>query len=162
MPAPCLRPQRLSGIVSAAVALMCELIASACSQSPVAPSRTAVQPTVDTSITLESLATTQAASFSLEDLAARGWDCRPTPIPNRVSCSPPNQMHPLLLPGPPPPADRPPTFTLRVFDNGVFIGTDLLIRSDLYRGQQCTATGAPYRFISRIGYYECLHPVQGG
>jgi hypothetical protein len=68
-------------------------------------------------------------------------------------------MHPLLLPGPPPPADRPPTFSLLVFDNGVFIGTDLLIRSDLYRGQLCNATGAPYRFISRIGYYECLHPT---
>jgi hypothetical protein len=101
----------------------------------------------------------EAVGLSPQDLAARGWDCRPTPIPNRVSCSPPNQMHPLLLPGPPPPADRPPTFTLLVFDNGVFIGTDLLIRSDLYRGQQCQATGAPYRFISRIGYYECLHPA---
>ena len=46
-------------------------------------------------------------------------------------------------------------------DNGVFIGTNLLIRSDFYRGQQCNATGAPYRFIPRIGYYECLHPVGG-
>jgi hypothetical protein len=69
-------------------------------------------------------------------------------------------MHPLLLPGPPPPADRPPTFTLLVFDNGVFIATDLLIRSDLYNGQECRATGAPYRFIARIGYYECLHQSQ--
>jgi hypothetical protein len=48
---------------------------------------------------------------------------------------------------------------LLVFDNGVFSGTDLLIRSDLYNGQECRATGAPYRFIARIGYNECLHPA---
>jgi hypothetical protein len=101
----------------------------------------------------------QAAGLSPQDLVAHGWDCRPTPIPNRVSCSPPNQTHPLSLPGPPSPGEGQPTFTLLVFDNGVFTGSDLLIRSDLYRNQECHATGAPYRFISRIGYYECLHPA---
>jgi hypothetical protein len=145
--------------------LLCGTIAGACSSSSVGPSqfRTAA-PTVVESVTApESLITPQAAGLAPEDLVARGWDCRPAPgFPTRLTCSPPNQMHPLLLPGPPPPADRPPTFKLLVFDNAVFIGTDLLIRSDLYGGQQCNATGGPYRFISRIGYYECLHPVNGG
>jgi hypothetical protein len=82
-------------------------------------------------------------------------------MPTRVTCSPPNQPHPITLPGPPPPPDRPATFTLLVFDNGVFYGTDLLIRSDLYAGQPCKSTGGPYRFIPRIGYYECVH-LKGG
>jgi hypothetical protein len=111
---------------------------------------------------LNSRITTQQSSLSPEDLVARGWNCQPTPIPNRVSCSPPNQTHPLLLPGPPPPADRPATFTLHVFDSGVFIGTDLLIRSDLYHNQPCKSTGGRYRFIPRIGYYECVHLVKAG
>jgi hypothetical protein len=139
---------------------------TACSQSPAAPSQsgTTTQAMVaETMVASESRVTTQAASISPEDLAARGWDCRPAPtIPNRVSCSPPNQSHPVLLPGPPPPAERPATFTLLVFDSGVFIGTDLLIRSDLYHDQQCKSTGGPYRFIPRIGYYECLHLTQAG
>jgi hypothetical protein len=79
-----------------------------------------------------------------------------------VTCSPPNQDHPILLPGPPPPPDRPATFTLLVFDGGLFIGTDLLIRADLYGGQPCRAFDGPYRFIPRIGYYECVHLGPGG
>jgi hypothetical protein len=67
----------------------------------------------------------------------------------------------VLLPGPPPPDDRPATYTLLVFDNGVFAGTDLLIRSDLYNNQPCRSTGGPYRFNPRIGYYECVHPSGG-
>jgi hypothetical protein len=111
-------------------------------------------------VALESTVTTQAASFSPTDLMARGWDCRPAPtIPNRMTCSPPNQDHPILLSGPPPPDDRPATFTLLVFDNEEFVGTDLLIRSDLYNNQQCKSTAGLYRFIPRIGYYECLHVV---
>jgi hypothetical protein len=145
------------------VLLAAPLIAG-CTASPTAPSLTTVQTTIaDTMIVLDSPATTRAASPSPADLAARGWDCRPAPtIPNRITCSPPNQDHPLSLPGPPPPADRPTTFTLLVFDNGVFFGTDLLVRSDLYRGQQCHSSGGLYRFISRIGYYECLHLANGG
>ena len=146
--------------VIATLVFGCGLAGAAC-QAPTRPTESAAnQP-----ITLGMLGSPQshlaaeAAGLSLEDVAARGWDCRPTPIPNRVSCSAPNQMHPLLLPGPPGPGEGQPTFTLLIFDNGVFVGTDLLIRSDLYRGQLCNATGAPYRFISRIGYYECLHPT---
>lgn len=52
--------------------------------------------------------------------------------------------------------------SLLVFDTGVFTGTDLLIRSDLYHGQPCRSSGDLYRFIARIGYYECLHQSQAG
>jgi hypothetical protein len=143
--------------------LICGTIAGACSRSPVGPSelRTAAPTIVQSVNASESPITTQAAGLAPEDLVARGWDCRPAPLnPTRLTCSHPNQTHPLSLPGPPPPVDRPQTITLLVFDNGVFTGTNLLIRSDLYNGQTCRDTGAPYRFIARIGYYECLHRSQ--
>ena len=143
--------------------LLCGAIAGACSPSPVGPSqsRTAASAIVESASASESRITTQAAGLAPENLVARGWDCRPTPLsPTRVTCSHPNQMHPLSLPGPPPPVDRPEAITLLVFDNRVFTGTNLLIRSDLYNGQECRATGAPYRLIARIGYYECLHESQ--
>jgi hypothetical protein len=144
-------------------ALLCGAIAGACSPSPAGPSQfRAAAPTIVESVTVsESSITTQAAGLAPEDLVARGWDCRPAPLnPTRVTCSHPNQMHPGSLPGPPPPVDRPNTITLHVFDNGVLTGINLLIRSDLYNGRECRATGAPYRFIARIGYYECLHQSQ--
>ena len=151
-------------IRAAVAASVCAMVAAACSQSPVAPSRTMAQPADDaTMASLNPGVTARVANVSPEELAARGWNCQPAPaIPNRVTCSPPNQGHPVLLPGPPPPADRPATFSLLVFDSGVFVGTDLLIRSDLYHGQPCRWTGGLYRFLGRIGYYECLHPVNGG
>lgn len=103
-----------------------------------------------------------APGLSLEQLQASGWDCRPAPFnPTLTTCSHPNQPHPVSFSGPPPPPDRPASIPLRVFDNGVFAGTSLLIRSDLYNGQTCRSTGLPYTFIARIGYYECLHR-QGG
>ena len=106
---------------------------------------------------------TQQANLSIEDLESRGWDCRPAPFaPTRTTCSRPNQLHPVLLPGPPPPPDRPASITLVVFDSGAFIGQSLLIRSDLYQGQLCGSTDAAYTFIGRIGYYECLHRSQAG
>jgi hypothetical protein len=145
--------------------LLCGTIAGACSPSPVGPSRsrTAAPAVVESVSASESRVTTQAAGLAPEDLVARGWDCRPSPVnPAVVTCSAPNQMHPASLPGPPPPVDRPTTFTLLVFENGVFAGTTLLIRSDLYQGQECRSTGAPYRFIPRIGYYECRHQSQAG
>jgi hypothetical protein len=147
----------------AAGALAFGIIATGCS-TPVAPS---ASPTV-TAPTVIGAASGSAAPMAMSeasltpaDLEARGWDCRPSPInPTVLTCSRPNQLHPVLLPGPPPPADRPASITLLVFDNGVFVGTDVLIRSDLYTGQPCSSTGDVYRFISRIGYYECLHQSQ--
>jgi hypothetical protein len=147
-------------ICAAAGALLLGTITSGCSRSSVAPSPAAARPPGgDPMAASEAAVTTQAAGLSAEGLAARGWDCRPTPIPNRVGCSAPNQQHPASIPGPPPPVDRPAAINLFVFDSGVFIGTNLLIRSDLYNGQPCRSTAGPYRFIPRIGYYECLHLV---
>ena len=138
-------------------ALMCGVFAAACSESPAGPLLTAQPLAADT--------VAASAGLSLEDIEARGWDCRPAPmIPNRKSCSPPNQPHPVTLPDaidPMATEGRPPTFSLLIFDNGVFFGTDLLIRANLYRGQPCKFTGGNYRFIPRIAYYECLHPKAG-
>jgi hypothetical protein len=92
------------------------------------------------------------------DLTARGWECRvPPPLPDRLVCRAPNQS----FPNPAVPVDeRPPTFTLLVFQNtGAFIGTLTGLRADLYRGQICGPTGEPYIFRPPIGYYECLHPA---
>ena len=137
------------------------LIAFGCSRSPSAPSpaQAAAYPT---SSSAEPTAMAQAQGLSLEDLVDRGWDCRRAPFnPIRVTCSHPNQLHPVGIPGPPPPPDRPAAITLLGFDNGVFIGTSVLIRADLYSGQACQSTGGLYNFIGRIGYYECLHKVGG-
>jgi hypothetical protein len=149
---------------AAPVALACGIITTGCSQSPVAPS---APPTV-AAAEATGAAGASAASMAMEnltpaDLEERGWDCRALPFnPTLVTCSRPNQLHPLALPGPPPPDDRPASITLLVFDNGVFVGTSVLIRSDLYHGQPCRSTGSAYTFIPRIGFYECLHQSNAG
>lgn len=106
---------------------------------------------------MESLVTAQsAADLSPTDLENRGWTCFPPPVPNRIVCSRPNQGFPTI--GDPPPADRPATFTFLVFDgNGRFVGTEILIRTELYKGQLCESTGQPYVFVPVIGYFECVH-----
>ncbi len=136
------------------------IFAFGCSQSPTAPSQSATAAS-PTSSGANLQPATQQANLSIEDLESRGWDCRPAPFaPTRTTCSRPNQPHPLTLTGPPPPLDRPASITLLVFDNGAFIGTSLLIRSDLYQDQPCSSTNNLYTFIGRIGYYECLHRSQ--
>ena len=148
------------GIRAAVGVLICGMFAFGCSQPPTAPSQSATAAS-PTSSGAELQPATQQANLSIEDLESRGWDCRSSPFaPTRATCSRPNQLHPLLLPGPPPPADRPASITLLVFDNGAFFGTSLLIRSDLYHGQACNSTNGPYTFIARIGYYECQHRSQ--
>ena len=149
---------------AATAALALGIMATGCIQSPAAPSTLpAVTAPTATGAANGSAATMAMgqASLTAADLEARGWDCRPLPFnPIRVTCSRPNQLHPLLLPGPPPPEDRPASITLLAFDDGVFAGTLVLIRSDLYRGQPCSSTGDVYTFIARVGYYECLNRSQ--
>ena len=90
------------------------------------------------------------------DLQSRGWTCLEPPIPNPPTvCSHPNQGFPTVAD--PLPADRPASFTFWIFRDGLFVGTELLIRSDLYQGQICESTGEPYFFAELIGYYECIH-----
>ena len=148
------------GIRAAVGVLFLGSLAAGCRQAPSAPSQS--EPVASsTSSTAEAMA--DASGLSLEHLVASGWDCRPAPFnPTRTTCSHPNQPHPVSFSGPPPPPDRPASIPLRVFDNGVFAGTSLLIRSDLYNGQTCRWTGGVYNFIGRIGYYECVHPHAGG
>jgi hypothetical protein len=98
-------------------------------------------------------AVVQASSATAEDFAARGWECRQSPVPGRVACSHPNQGFPVA----PPPTDRPATYQLKAWQDGVYAGTILLIRPDLYNGQPCESTGEAYIFRPVIGYYECLH-----
>ena len=87
-----------------------------------------------------------------EHFAAHGWTCFvPPPFPELVSCFSPGQGAP--FPG----TDR-AAYSFRAFDraSGAFLNTGHLIRQDLYNGQPCSG-GGPYRFIPRIGYYECVH-----
>ena len=131
-------------------------VAAACDQmkSPTRPSEAALPPSL---VSEAGVATATAAASghpSPSDLASRGWTCFTPPVPDRIVCSRPNQGFPSI----PPPQDRPATFTFWVFNgSGVFTGTELLIRTDLYNGQRCESTGAPYVFVPVIGYYECVH-----
>jgi hypothetical protein len=96
-----------------------------------------------------------AGHLTPTDLINRGWSCF-QPVPNRMVCSHPNQGFPTV--GTPPPDNRPATFTFFVFDaTNRFVGTELLLRTDLYNGQLCESTGQPYDFVPIIGYYECVH-----
>ena len=133
-------------------------VAAGCGESAnlVSPSST---PTTSLSSELVNAnALASAAHLSPTELVTRGWDCFQPPIPNRIVCGRPNQGRPTV--GNPPPDDRPETFTFLVFEgSGLFVGTELLIRTDLYNGQLCESTGQPYIFRALIGYYECVHTV---
>jgi hypothetical protein len=103
-------------------------------------------------------ASASPAHLNPTDLEMRGWTCFQPPVPNRIVCSRPHQGRPEV--GNPPPDDRPATFTFLVFDgSGVFMGTELLIRTDLYKGQLCESTRQPYILRGVIGYYECVRAV---
>jgi len=96
-----------------------------------------------------------AGHLTPTDLTNRGWGCF-EPIPNRIVCSHQNQGFPTV--GTPPPDDRPASFTFLIFDGtSRFVGTELLLRTELYNGQLCESTGQPYDFVPVIGYYECIH-----
>ena len=46
---------------------------------------------------------------------------------------------------------------LHLHPNNRYVGTELLLRTDLYNGQLCESTGEKYSFVEVIGYYECIH-----
>jgi hypothetical protein len=147
-----LRTARMVAILVVATA------AAACDQvqSPTRPSEAAVTaPSLVSEAGPSAVTAATTGHPTPTELTSRGWTCF-TPVPNRIVCSRPNQGLPTV--GDPPPQDRPATFTFWVFDaSGAFTGTELLIRTDLYKGQLCESTGAPYVFVSFIGYYECVH-----
>ena len=96
----------------------------------------------------------QAKGPTPEQLAAAGWTCFQPPIaPPTIVCANPGLGRP--FPGNP---DPPPAYTLLRFDlAGNSLGKVHLIRADLYAGQPCAPTDAPYLLNPRIPYYECFH-----
>jgi hypothetical protein len=139
----------------------CALVSVGCSGTPTQPTRenaATSQSTESTAAAPGQSATAgqaDAASSNPTDLINQGWSCRPSPVPNLIGCSHPNQGFPSPSASP---EDRPATFTLLAFDTaGNFVGTWILLRADLYHGQRCESTREPYIFRSLIGYYECLH-----
>ena len=126
------------------------IVAAACSQTP-------TNPTASPGATADS--GTQASRPGWEHFDEQGWNCRQPPTaPGVTVCSPPGQPLPVVaIPPAQPPADRPPTVTLKRWINGVFDANVLLIRPEIYNGQPCESTGAPYTFVSVLGYFECAH-----
>jgi hypothetical protein len=86
-------------------------------------------------------------------LMAADWTCFRDPGAPRIVCSDPGHGRP--VPGDP---NAPPSYNFKAFTlDDAFIGTIHLIRADLYEGQPCPQTAAPYFFISVIGYFRCEH-----
>ena len=139
------------------------LLAVGCAASPTEPDGPAEvgAPLASGGPTIPGGPTVQAAAHPTPaQLTEHGWRCVvPPPTPGRIVCFRPNQP----IPNPAIPVeDRPASFTVLVFDSsGVFLGTQIGVREDLYRGQICESTNAPYIHRSLIGYYECLHTVGG-
>ena len=133
----------LSGVLLAAA------IVSGCADSPTSPTSPQTPNPTNTAAN---------AHPNPTELETHGWTCFQPPVPNRIVCGRPNQGRPTI--GNPPPEDRPATFTFLVFDgSGLFVGTELLIRTDLYNGQLCESTNQPYIFRALIGYYECVRTI---
>ena len=136
----------MGGALAAAVAA-CAL--AACSQTPKNPLAPAAAAVTAVPVTVQ----------TSEDFKAHGWNCR-TPVPGVVVCSPPGQPLPVVaIPPDQPPADRPPTVMLKRWRNGVFDANVLLIRPEIYNGQDCESTDEPYTYIGVLGYFECAHIV---
>jgi hypothetical protein len=87
-------------------------------------------------------------------LEAQGWACFVPPIGAGIRCGNPALGRPPVPPDP----NGQPSYMFLVFDiDGNFLGTQHLIRADLYRGEPCPQVGGLYVFRAAIGYYECLH-----
>jgi hypothetical protein len=107
------------------------------------------------SISLAAVGGATAQGVTPDQLVAAGWTCflDPPAAPTRTACSDPGHGRPV-------PGDQnaPPSYNFKLFNlDGSFIGTSHLIRADLYSGQPCPPTGAPYFLIAPIGYYRCEH-----
>jgi hypothetical protein len=156
MMSPSLFGEGIGGLLVA-----CALVGVGCSATPTQPTTADAATSQSTSSTAATsgqpavVAQAAAAHPSPTALVNRGWSCRPSPFANEIGCSHPNQGFPSLDTAP---QDRPATFTLLMFDGaGNFIGTLILLRTDLYHGQVCESTGEPYISRPPIGYSECLH-----
>lgn len=158
MMSPSLFGEGIGGLLVA-----CALLGIGCSATPTQPTSADAATSQSTSSAAAApgqaavVAQAAAANLNPTDLTSRGWSCRPAPPPIQAltGCSHPNQGFPSFDTAP---QDRPATFTLLMFDGaGNFIGTLILLRTDLYHGQVCESTGEPYFSRPLIGYSECLH-----
>ena len=105
--------------------------------------------TVIVAVATAILATNVAvAGVTPASLQARGWFCLPP------EATPENVYH-CFTPG-----QNSAALNVLVFDaDGAYLGTEHLIRADLYAGQPCRGTPeGPYQFVPvGPGYYACHH-----
>lgn len=90
-----------------------------------------------------SVSSVEAKGPSIEQLEKAGWTCEV--IGDEPHCAKrwPNGQ---------------PTVQVKVFDSsGNFLGTELLIRSDLYAGQPCPQEGLSQYVDLGFGYHACHH-----
>ena len=169
VPATLQQVTQLSGRTQLAVAVVAATLACvACGASPTGPTSAPVAPgTANVGPAADGGSAVAAndgqQNLTPADFQARGWECRNSPVPGRVVCSRPNQGFPLV----PLPADRPTTYTLKVWEGvGCSLATPasctsagelILLHPDVYNGQQCESTGQTFLWRPVIGYYECLH-----
>jgi hypothetical protein len=104
----------------------------------------------------EASLTAQSGGLTPPERIERGWSCRRTPA-GTTACSPPGRGLPVIGA----PDDRPPSYLVHVFDTSTYayLGFARMIRTDLYQGQICPSTGAPYGLLPHLGYYECFKLV---
>jgi hypothetical protein len=93
---------------------------------------------------LASASSAEARGPSIEQLEKAGWDC------SLVIAGEPHCFKKELT--------GQPSATVRVFDaSGNFLGTETLLRSDLYAGQPCPQEGLSQWVDLQFGYHACHH-----
>jgi len=102
-------------------------------------------------------------SVTPDQLSQAGWTCiQPRADPTREICAPPGVGLP-PLPGTPDFADRGPSYEFLVFEfaTGEFIGTQHLLRPDIYLNgtPPCPKQpGGEYIYIPRNDLWGCFRP----
>lgn len=102
-------------------------------------------------ITLLSLmlivAVVSADGHTASQLEGAGWQCGPAGPNDWIHCLKKD------------PADGPSAIPVKVFsvDGEEFLGTELLIRADLYHGQPCPKEGGGEYELLPFGYRACHH-----
>ena len=88
-----------------------------------------------------------AKGHTASQLEDAGWNCFNAGPHDWVHCMKKN------------PADGPSTIPVKVFsvDGDEFLGTELLIREDLYNGQPCPQEGGGEYADPGFGYRACHH-----
>src|SRR5437660_1560110 len=96
-----------------------------------------------------------------DQLSTAGWTCiQPRLDPTLLLCAPPGVGLP-PLPGTPGFADRAPSYEFLVFEfaTGAFIGTQHLLRPDIYERRTARCPQPPsgaYGYIPRNDLWSCL------